>query len=136
MRISRLLVRVCAAAAVFTVSSLAQEVTGSITGLVSDNSGAVISGAAVTATNVDTGAQVSTATDATGTYLFPLLRAGRYRIIVENPGFQRMQLDDIQVNTSERLRLDLTMKVGAVTETVTVTAATPLLQSERATIAT
>jgi hypothetical protein len=134
MRISRLLVRVCAAAAVFTVSSLAQEVTGSITGLVSDNSGAVISGAAVTATNVDTGAQVSTATDATGTYLFPLLRAGRYRIIVENPGFQRMQLDDIQVNTSERLRLDLTMKVGAVTETVTVTAATPLLQSERATI--
>jgi hypothetical protein len=115
-------------------AALAQEVTGSITGVVTDNSGAVVPSATVVAINVDTGADFRVTTDNAGIYIFPLLRAGRYRVSVEITGFQKVQVDDIRVNTSERLRLDLTLKVGAVTETVTVSAQTPLLQSEQATL--
>jgi hypothetical protein len=120
-------------ACVFAIA-YAQEITGSITGLVSDNSGAVIPEASVVATNLNTGAETRIVTDATGIFLLPLLRAGRYRMVVERPGFQRHQLDDVRVNTSERLRLDVTLSIGAVTETVSVTAVTPLLQSEQVTI--
>jgi hypothetical protein len=112
----------------------AQEITGSITGVVSDNSGAVVPEATVIAANMDTGAEARVATDGNGLFLLPLLRAGRYRLGVEKSGFQRHQIDDVRVNTSERLRIDITLNVGAVTETVSVTAVTPLLQSEQVTI--
>lgn len=112
----------------------AQETTGSIIGTVKDPTGAVIAGAAVMATNLATGAEARASSDDTGTYLFPLLRAGRYRLVVENPGFQRVQQDGVVVQTTERVRIDVTLPVGQVSDTVSVTAETPLLQSERVTI--
>ena len=112
----------------------AQEITGAINGVVRDNSGAVLPGTILAATNVDTGLDVRTITDESGAYAFPLLRPGRYRLMAEKQGFQRLIRENVIVNTSERLRLDIAMEVGAVTETVTVTAQTPLLQSEQATL--
>ena len=128
------MLRVFAASLFGTALLISQEITGSITGAVSDNSGAVIPEANVIATNLDTGAEARTATDASGGFLLPLLRAGRYRLIVERTGFQRHLIEDLRVNTSERVRVDVTLGVGAVTETVSVTASAPLLQSEQATI--
>src|SRR5262249_4626376 len=113
---------------------LGQETTGSISGVIKDSTGAVIVGANVVATNLDTAAEVRTATDDTGNYLFPLLRAGRYRVTVESPGFQRVQQDGIIVNTTERTRIEITLTVGQIADTVSVTGETPLLQSEKTTI--
>jgi hypothetical protein len=123
------------AAAVLTVGlASAQETTGAILGVVSDNTDAVIPGAKVTVVSQDTGAQFSTEADATGSYIFPLLRAGRYRLLVEQAGFQRLERADVLVNTAERIRVDLKLSVGVVTETVTVTGEVPLLQSAQATM--
>jgi hypothetical protein len=114
--------------------AVSQEITGSINGVIRDNTGAVLAGTALTAANIDTGQEVRTTTDEIGAYTFPLLRPGRYRITAEQQGFQRLIRENVVVNTSERMRLDMTMEVGAVTESVTVTSQAPLLQSEQATL--
>src|SRR6266481_1237829 len=116
------------------VPAIAQETTGAIVGTVKDSSGSVIVGAKVTVLNADTDFQSQVISDADGSYLFPLLRAGRYRMTVEAPGFQKLLRTDVIVNTTERVHLDLTLQLGAVSETVTVHGETPLLQSEKATI--
>ncbi len=115
-------------------SALGQETTGSILGTVKDSSGAVLSGARLSALNQETDQQITAVSNDTGDYVFPLLRAGRYRLTVEAPGFQRLIRTDVEVSTTERVRVDLTMQVGAVTDTVTVDAEAPLLQSEQATV--
>lgn len=127
---------VCLASSLLIGLSIAwaQETTGSITGVVKDPTGAVIAGAGVTALNLENAAEFRTTTDGTGTYLFPLVRAGRYRVAVEVPGFQRLSQEGITVNTTERVRIDVTLSVGQVTDTVSVTTEAPLLQSERVTI--
>ncbi|MGH9661870.1 MAG: carboxypeptidase regulatory-like domain-containing protein, partial [Bryobacteraceae bacterium] len=112
----------------------AQEITGAINGVIRDNSGAVLPETNLVATSVDTGVEVRTTTDETGAYTFPLLRPGRYRLSVEKVGFQRMIRENVTVNTSERLRLDIVLEVGQVTESVTVTSLAPLLQSEQSTL--
>lgn len=94
----------------------------------------MIPGVSVTANNVGTGAQVATTSDETGTYLFNLFRAGEYQIIAETDGFQRLVRENVIVRNTETLRLDLMLQVGVVTETVTVTEAAPLLQSEQVTL--
>jgi len=126
--------RILALVVFFAAYGFAQETTGAILGVVRDSSGSVITGASVTALNQETGVEARATSDDLGNYQFPLLRAGRYRLLIENAGFQKFQRTDIIVNTAERVRLDVTMAVGAVTETVTVTGETPLLQSEKATI--
>ncbi len=112
----------------------AQETTGSITGVVKDPTGSVIVGAAISASNLATGGEFRTVSDESGNYQFPLLRSGTYRLVVESKGFQRVQQTNVIVNTSERVRIDFTMSVGQLTDTINVTAETPLLQSEKATI--
>ncbi len=111
-----------------------QVITGSIVGTVTDNTGSVIPGATVTASNVETGAEASAQTGPAGNFNLNFLRAGTYIVTVESAGFQRLQRDNVTVRTTESVRLDLTLQVGMVTETVTVTAETPLLQSEQATL--
>jgi hypothetical protein len=123
-----------AAVTLVLVPAQAQEITGAINGVIRDNSGAVLPQAVVSATNIDTGLDVRTTSDDTGLYTFALLRPGRYRLAVEKPGFQRLIRENVVVNTAERLRLDMMMEVGQVSESVTVVAQAPLLQSEQATL--
>ncbi len=111
-----------------------QETTGSIVGVVRDSSGSVITGAQITVTRADTGNESRTTSDDQGNFQILLLRAGTYRLTAEMSGFQKMQRDGIVVNTTERARVDIAMTVGSLTETVSVTAETPLLQSEKVTI--
>ncbi len=124
----------CLSALVGVSAIWAQETTGSIVGVIKDASGSVVAAAQVSAVRQDTGVESRTTSDESGNYQFQLMRAGVYRLLVEQPGFQRLQRNDITVNTTERLRLDLTLTVGAVSETISVTAETPLLQSEKATV--
>src|SRR5712691_1543690 len=116
------------------VPAIGQETTGGIVGVVKDSSGSTVAGARVTAVNEETDLESQAVADETGGYQFPLLRAGRYRLTVAAPGFQKLVRSDVIVNTTERVHLDLTLQVGGVNETVTVTGETPLLQSEKATV--
>jgi Carboxypeptidase regulatory-like domain/TonB-dependent Receptor Plug Domain len=114
--------------------SYAQLTTGSIVGSITDNSGAVIPGVTVTALNIQTGTEARATSNESGAYEFLLLRPGTHTLTAESSGFQRLVRENVVVRTTEVTRVNLTLEVGMVTETVTVTAETPLLQSEQATL--
>src|SRR5579872_3531996 len=109
---------------------LAQTFYGSISGLVSDPSGGSIPRATVTLTNLGTNVSIATSTSSTGLYEFTNLLPGRYRVGVENAGFKRFVREPIAVEVQQAARIDITMSLGEVTQTVAVTAETPLLQPE------
>jgi len=115
-------------------SAFGQGTTGAIDITVTDNTGAVIPGAKVSALNLGTGAEYRTESDASGRAQFLLLRAGNYRVTVEQQGFEKLVRDGVIVNSAEIAYLGLKVSVGAVSETVTVEARSPLLQTEHATL--
>ncbi|MBV8819248.1 MAG: carboxypeptidase regulatory-like domain-containing protein, partial [Acidobacteriaceae bacterium] len=112
----------------------AQTFYGSVVGTVSDASGSAIPGAAVTITNTGTAERRSAETDARGNYLFVNLVPGTYRVDIEKPGFQHLARPDVQVEVQAAVRIDATLQVGEVTQTMEVTAQTPLLQTENASL--
>jgi hypothetical protein len=129
---SFLAIAVCAT---FSVGSLhAQVDTGSITGTVTDTSGAVVGGAKVTMTNEGTGASLSTSSGADGTYEFSPVRIGSYKIDVSSQGFKTEVQNHIAVDVSARVLVNFKLQPGSVTETVEVTSAVPVLQTQDASI--
>src|SRR5579859_7757773 len=108
----------------------AQTTAGAIVGTVTDPSGAVIAGATITVTNMDTNISVKATTDQTGNYVVTPLNVGRYSVSVEAAGFKRSVRSDITLNVQDRLRVDATLEVGAVTDTVEVAAAAPMLETD------
>ena len=109
---------------------------GEITGLVTDASGAVVSGANVTVTNKSTGAMRKVSTNHDGLYAFPALLPGVYELKVEQAGFKTARLDNITLEVQQTARLDVAMEVGAVGEIVTITGAGTLLNAENTTVGT
>jgi hypothetical protein len=107
-----------------------QNVYGSITGVVTDTSGAAIADAKVTLTNTDTGEKRTIESDASGNYSFPNILPGRYKLEAEKTGFKKFVREPIVVQIESGLRVDIALPVGAQTETVEVTSEAPLLQSE------
>src|SRR6266536_883812 len=112
----------------------AQVDTGSITGVVADASGAVVSGAKVTLTNEGTGASLTTTTDADGIYKFSPVRIGNYKLDVTSQGFQTTKQSGVQVNIGANVSLNFNLKPGSQTETVEVTGAAPVLQTQDASV--
>ena len=109
----------------------AQVATAELAGNISDPTGAVIQGAKVTAINADTGTLVrETQTGAEGGYTMTLLPPGNYNVTVEASGFRKLVQSGINLNVNQRTRLDFTLQVGQVTETVEVAEAAPLLESQ------
>jgi Carboxypeptidase regulatory-like domain len=104
--------------------------TGSILGTITDASGAVVDGAMVTVTSVDTGISQTRSSDAAGNYEFVTLRIGTYIITAEKPGFAITVADDIRLTVGDRLRVNLSLPVGGLTEQVQVTATTTLLETD------
>jgi len=101
----------------------AQEVTGSISGTVTDSKGGVVPNAKVTITNTDRQVVVRTlTTDEHGQYAAPLLPVGHYSVTVEIAGFKRVTHSGLVLNVSDKLAVNLTLEVGAVSETVSVEA--------------
>ena len=109
---------------------------GEITGRVSDPSGAGIPGAVLTLTNTATNAVRQTDSGSDGFYSFPSVPPGFYNLKSEHPGFKVAASDGIEVQVQQTVRLDLTLQVGAVNESVEVSAAASLLQAENATVGT
>jgi hypothetical protein len=116
--------------------ALAQIDTGTIVGRVSDPSGAVLPGVTVTATQQGTGVASSAVTNANGEFIFPGLRVGTYEVAAELQGFRRTVRENVQLNVQTRAQVDLQLSVGAVTEEVTVTGRSELLQTQSADIGT
>ena len=95
-------------------------ITGTISGTVTDQSGAVMPGVTVTALNEDTGVQQTVLTDSKGFYSFPALDVGRYTISAEHPGFDKSRVTRIRIDANSSERTDIAMKVGSVATTVAV----------------
>ena len=128
----RQLALVLAAAAIVS----AQGNTGSILGSVTDSSSAVIPNAKMTITNKSTGVKAETTSDSAGNYLFNFLQPGVYRVDAEVSGFKRFQRDNISLEMTRQLRIDVAMETGQLTESVSVTAQTPLLETETGSLST
>ncbi len=117
-------------------SAFAQVDRGAIVGSVNDATSASVAGAKVTVTNLETNQVSELVTDAEGNFAARLLKIGRYSVRVEKQGFQSAVENDIDVGVNQVVRVDLALKVGAASETVEVTSAAPLLQTDSASLGT
>ena len=113
-----------------------QEVTAAIVGTVTDPSGAPMAGAAVTASDVDRGTEWVATTNETGAYSLPRVPVGHYQIKVAAAGFQTAVHPAFTLVLNQTARIDVTMKVGQVTETVEVLGSAPILQTQSTEIST
>src|SRR6266436_6018647 len=109
-----------------------QAVNATLLGTVSDSSGAVVIGARVTITEMNTGFRRSVATNESGNYEFAHLPPGHYEVMVDHEGFRRAVRGGVDVVVNSDVRVDLALQPGATTETATVSAETPILQTDRA----
>ena len=132
MKVWVLAFALCASSVLFQSQANAQAVTGTVVGTISDSSGALVSGAQVTITDVGTGTNRSATTDASGYYAFPNLPPGTYSVRVQEQGFSSKQQYGIALLVNSTARVDFTSQPGQVTETITVTGAPPLLQTDTA----
>jgi hypothetical protein len=107
-----------------------QNVYGTIAGTVTDSSGAAIGNTTVTLTNLDKNEKHDMVADSSGNYSFVNILPGRYKIEAEKSGFKKFVREPINVQIESGLKVDITLQVGAQTETVEVTGAPPLLQPE------
>ena len=121
-------------ALVFCVRMPAQDITGTITGEVSDPSGAKIPGFSVAALNVNTGVTYRTKGTKAGVYVLPLVPAGEYQLTVDAANFKTFVRSGLTLTAEQRLRADVALEIGSVSERVRVTAEAPMVQSEQATV--
>jgi len=111
-----------------------QRESGTIEGTVTDQSGAVIPGARVTLTNEATDFTINTTTASGGTFSFTPIKIGTYTVSVEYQGFQKEVRPHITVNVQQQVVVDFTLRPGMTTQTVEVTSAVPLLQTQNASV--
>ena len=114
----------------FGLATFGQTDRGTLTGAVSDTTGAVIPGVSIEAKNAQTGAVYQAGSSETGNYTLAQLPAGTYELSAALPGFKRFVRSGIIVSVATVLRVDVTLEVGATGESVTVEAASPLLKTE------
>ena len=126
----RLLLLLCALAAVVS----AQNVTGTIAGVVRDPSGAVVPGATVRAINTGTSASFQATTNSEGQYAIRTIPIGEYKLEVEAAGFKKYETTGIRLQVDEVARMDVPLNVGAATESVTVSSEAVTVDTETATL--
>jgi hypothetical protein len=127
---ARLLLLLAAAVLLPCIPAHAQKDTGGIAGTVTDPSGAVVSGAKVSITDVDRGTTVTTTTNNQGQYVASPLKIGRYKVTIEKSGFQKVVLGPVKVDVQEQPAVNAKLRVGSITETVTITTQGPQLETE------
>ena len=116
-----------------TISGFGQEFRGTITGRVTDAQSASVPNAKVAVTLLATGARSQTTTGTDGLYTIPFLAPGSYKLETEASGFKRYVRDGVEVSAGERVGLDIELTIGQLSETVSVTADAPLLDTTSAT---
>ncbi|MEI9974255.1 MAG: carboxypeptidase-like regulatory domain-containing protein [Ignavibacteriota bacterium] len=116
----------------FTAVLFAQADRGTITGTIVDPANAVVPGAKIVAVNTQTGSRSDAVATETGNYTLTSLPAGTYDITVEVAGFKTTLRTGVEVQVAQTARVDIALQVGSPTESVTVTAETPMLRTENA----
>ena len=117
-------------------SAAAQSVSGTILGTVTDSSGATVPGAKVTLVNEGTGLTRVLTADSNGEYTAPALPTGHYTITSEMTGFKTVALSNVEVGVDQRVRINIKHEVGAMNESISVTADTPLIQTSSSELGT
>ena len=112
----------------------AQVDQGSISGVVSDATGAVVPNAAVTLLNTDVGLSLKGSTNGQGEYTFSPIRTGHYTVSAVAAGFSKTSQENLALSVSQHLQVDISLKNGASTVTVEVTTAPPVLQTEESSV--
>src|SRR5579864_3238273 len=108
----------------------AQKDTGSIVGSVKDPSGAIVANASVIVTDVEHGQTVNTTTNTDGEFVASPLRIGRYTVTVQQSGFKKAVSVPVDLDVQQRIAVNIVLQVGEISESVVVSSATPLLESE------
>lgn len=116
------------------IAAMSQEFRGTISGIVTDPSGAVVPGATVVVRETRTGTVNQTKSGNDGQYVVPFLLPGDYSVSVTMPGFQKTVRKDITLQTQEHPIVNVTLAVGEASQTVTVTTAAPLLDQANASV--
>ncbi len=115
-----------------SVAAFAQEVRASISGTITDASGAPVPAAVITVTNVGKNTSIVSNSNESGLYSTPLLEPGAYTVVITRDGFRRVVRENIVLQTLDKARLDIQLQVGAVTDSVTVDSSISPLQTETA----
>jgi hypothetical protein len=123
-------------ALIVPVLASAQAVTGTIIGRVTDSSGAVVPGVTVTLTNTGTKLTRVVTTDTDGEYSAPSLPTGKYSVSAEISGFKTVTMSNVDLGVDQRVRIDVTLEVGTVSEAVTIEARSPLVQTSSSELGT
>ena len=136
MRLFRTLAIALLAVAVLSQGALAQELRGRITGVVTDDSGAIVPGVTVTATSPALIQPQTTTSGSDGSYRFPALPSGLYTLTYELQGFQTVKREGVRVTLNQTFTLDAKMKPATLTEALTITADTPVVDTKTTSIGT
>jgi hypothetical protein len=113
----------------FSLSAMAQETTATVNGQITDSAGAVISGAEITLTHLATKEVRTVKSNEEGYYSLPLIKPGLYDLSVKLTGFKEYINKGVELLVNDRKTLNIALEPGQVTESVTVTAETPIVQS-------
>jgi len=119
-----------------TSMAAAQTETATVSGRVSDSSGAVVPAAGVQLQSVDRGEVIATVTNGAGIYVFPSVHPGQYRIAVKKEGFRRVDVLDFVVNVQDHIEQNFSLQVGSISESITVSGGAPLVNTEDASVST
>src|SRR5437867_1126614 len=121
---------ICLLSLVFSQYGHAQSVNSAVDGLVQDSSGALMPGAEVALTNLNTHGQLTTQTNEVGRFIFPSVPAGSYEMTVTKEGFRTHVISDFKVVVAQRATQDVVLEIGAAAQSVTVQGEglTPLLE--------
>jgi hypothetical protein len=131
-----MLLRIFLILAALACSIHAQQTAGTLTGAVTDATGAVIPGAVIKAVNLATNAARETVSDASGNYTIPFLPAGEYTVTLTAKGFQSQKIASLTLQVQQSLRQDFSLKVGEVSESISVDASAAVLQTDNAVVGT
>ncbi|MFN0122452.1 MAG: carboxypeptidase-like regulatory domain-containing protein, partial [Blastocatellia bacterium] len=127
MQVTGWVTRLVVMVTLMTMIAPGQSATGSLSGQVTDPSGAVIPGAKVTVTSANTGATRATTTDAEGRWKVPVLDIGAYTIGIEAQGFKKGNVENVTVEAAVPRQLEIQLQAGQVSDTVTITTSTEIV---------
>lgn len=134
VRNRRSVVAILGCFALMSPAMVAQSTTGAVVGTIRDTTGAVVPGATVTITNLNTHVRASMQSNQVGEYTFDLLQPGQYSVTVEAPGFRKELFPGIGLAAGDRTREDASLQLGAADQQVTVNGEASLLQTDTSTV--